>query len=170
MGYTHYWTFKDDVTFDNKQIEEIVEFFNERHDIEGTKLGYLEYDRDNEYDDVPILNFNGSGDESHENFIINKVHNKESFNFCKTARKEYDLLVMAMLIKLKDMLEDKIEITSDGNYDEWGAILNELGLISYEELMSKVVYVKENKYDEQTIGEAMEEFELVLNKLKESLK
>jgi hypothetical protein len=39
--------------------------------------------------------FNGVGDLAHETFVIEK---KGSDDFCKTARKPYDLLVVACLI------------------------------------------------------------------------
>jgi len=40
--------------------------------------------------------FNGNDDLSHETFYLDKE--STGFNFCKTARKPYDLLVMACLI------------------------------------------------------------------------
>ena len=41
------------------------------------------------------------------------------FNFCKTARKEYDGLVTAALLLAKHHLGNRIRVSSDGNIDEW---------------------------------------------------
>ena len=47
--------------------------------------------------DEIIFNGNSIGDLDHETFYINKKNDQESFNFCKTARKPYDLAVWHLL-------------------------------------------------------------------------
>ena len=125
MGYTHYF----------KQIK--------RMPVESKKVAMANiqkivadaYDADliqREYDDIqkPVANsrivrFNGIGDDGHETFYLSPNTTKEIdvFNFCKTARKPYDVVVTACLIAL--MLETTSEywnISSDGDMffeDEW---------------------------------------------------
>ncbi len=59
--------------------------------------------------------FNGVGENSHETFYIEKKD--IDLNFCKTARKPYDLLVCACLIAAADILN--YTISSDGNLNDW---------------------------------------------------
>jgi hypothetical protein len=40
-------------------------------------------------------------------------------NFCKTAQKPYDLVVVACLAAAKDRLGPLLEVSSDGDPDEW---------------------------------------------------
>lgn len=73
--------------------------------------------------------FNGRGEEdSHETFCfpVQPKHNEWDdqtdplvFEFCKTARKPYDAVVVACLLAAKHHLGDLIQISSDGNWDEW---------------------------------------------------
>jgi len=63
-----------------------------------------------------LVNFNGINDDAHETFYV-KV-NDSGFNFCKTARKPYDKVVTACLILLKHYF-NFIEVSSDGDLDEW---------------------------------------------------
>jgi hypothetical protein len=39
--------------------------------------------------------------------------------FCKTARKPYDLLVTAVLLRAKHRLGDRVSLASDGTYADW---------------------------------------------------
>lgn len=82
--------------------------------------------------------FNGLGELGHETFLLERKtqteftrhdgskytneprENGKYFNFCKTARKPYDLAVCAILIIAKQHLNDHIIIHSDGEInDEW---------------------------------------------------
>jgi len=66
------------------------------------------------------LNFNGAREEAHETFVVREHFSENlSFNFCKTAQKPYDVVVIACLIVLKHYLKDAIEVNSDGNCDDW---------------------------------------------------
>ena len=55
-------------------------------------------------------------DLSHETFSVSP--NMESGNYCKTARKPYDLMVQACLIVI-DYHTDNTAITSDGTNADW---------------------------------------------------
>jgi hypothetical protein len=48
-------------------------------------------------------------------------------NFCKTARKPYDIAVTASLILAKKIFGDIIKVSSDGNWSDW-----ESGQLLYE--------------------------------------
>lgn len=127
MGYTHYWTLKK---ADNKTWKEFVAACKELHkalpETSETAGGY--------YADGKIvicgwdgtgkpefklsgISFNGDEEtgNNHETFLIEKENT--DWNFCKTARKPYDLLVCACLIAAKEILG--YEVRSDGDFEDW---------------------------------------------------
>ena len=57
-------------------------------------------------------------DLDHETFLLTRK-DSGNFNFCKTARKPYDLMVCAVLFLAKYHLKDKIKISSDGDMEDW---------------------------------------------------
>jgi len=64
----------------------------------------------------PIINdkkiaFNGVGEDGHESLVIHKVGCE--FEFCKTARKPYDEVVVAVL-KVAREVNPWMELSSDG--------------------------------------------------------
>jgi len=86
--------------------------------------------------DNEMIYFNGIGDEAHETFYIDRVSEESSITtwcektderygmygeFCKTARKEYDLAVSCVLIIAKRHLGEDIIVGSDGDNsdEEW---------------------------------------------------
>ena len=62
------------------------------------------------------INFNGVDDDSHETFYITKEKMKD-FNFCKTARKPYDLAVTATLLIIEHHAPEHFDIGSDGGIE-----------------------------------------------------
>jgi hypothetical protein len=61
--------------------------------------------------------FNGKApDEDHETFWF---PGEDGFNFCKTARKPYDIVVVACLAAAKDVYGSEIKVSSDGDAAEW---------------------------------------------------
>ncbi|HWY35600.1 MAG TPA: hypothetical protein VNX68_13215 [Nitrosopumilaceae archaeon] len=74
-----------------------------------------------------VIAFNGeeSKGTDHETFIIERIPNDGNieekglvFNFCKTARKPYDLMVLISLLRLKHHFPE-CEISSDGDSKDW---------------------------------------------------
>jgi len=72
--------------------------------------------------------FNGVGENAHETFALGKTPIREhcnpacrGFNFCKTANKPYDLIVVACLCVLQHHLGKQVEVSSDGNEVDWKA-------------------------------------------------
>jgi hypothetical protein len=127
MGYTHYFTPKkaspkkwDELL---KQVKKLHEALPANTDTAG---GYSSNDpltikgglgKGEPEFSKKVICFNGDGDKGldHETFIIEP--DVTDWNFCKTARKPYDLLVCAVLIATRSILN--YEVSSDGNLDDW---------------------------------------------------
>ena len=110
MGYTHYWEQKRNFTVAQwqdvlKDIGTIVEYAKHQ---QGIALGDFGGDGGTH----PVFNdehlgFNGVGDDSHETFYIERKirvpdykGRRKGFGFTKTARKPYDVVVVACLCYL----------------------------------------------------------------------
>ena len=128
MGYTHY--FRTPKTLGKrafkafaKDCKQIVGFA----DFEmGLELAGPMGDGDPEITDE-VVSLNGLGEDSHEAFHISREKEVEDwetpknglyFNFCKTAQKPYDPIVVAILIALKKHFP-KVIISSDGSKKDW---------------------------------------------------
>ena len=125
MGYTHYWTIKQEITpAQFKEWTEGVKVIVETAIEAGIPLGNgLGFDAPNI--DETLVALNGVGAGGHETFGIRL--GDEGFDFCKTAEKPYDAVVTASLIHAKKIFGDAIEIKSDGNWDDWDS-----GKVLYE--------------------------------------
>ena len=131
MGYTHYWTFpkskKGTLAETEKayqlaisQCRRVVKGYNaEVTAIGGDTLRLSGDTVSSEVDQYKGINFNGTDDLSHEDFYLNEHLKQNEFNFCKTARKPYDIVVTACLSILKHYLGDRIEVSSDGDFSDW---------------------------------------------------
>lgn len=135
MGYTHYWTFKKPKRGETKEVEkryqaavlDCARIIKTYYDANGGLSGVTAHTKLGEYGGILV---NGKGDDAHEdfslrehfkkNFDIQFYHNP-GFNFCKTARKPYDVVVTACLIVLKHRLGDYIDVSSDGYQHDWEA-------------------------------------------------
>tara|TARA_B100001013_G_scaffold342045_1_gene267431 strand:- start:616 stop:1137 length:522 start_codon:yes stop_codon:yes gene_type:complete len=129
MGYTHYWYREEELDSDNfsNAIKDIALLlsYTEQQEIDA---GYAHAKQIVEVYELNRreINFNGIGEDGHENFRIADVfkdnYNKDElwkFDFCKTARKPYDKYVVACLYIFKYHLGDDIKITSDGDEKDW---------------------------------------------------
>ena len=120
MGYTHYFTIMSDAT-----PEMYKAFSDEAHEIlrtaeinKGIQLADAWGEELSAWQaDSEAVSFNGFGDDSHETFHV--TPNNVGFNFCKTAEKPYDSVVVACLIALGRAYGDSVEIRSDGNHSDW---------------------------------------------------
>lgn len=123
MGYTHYWNQRRDFTR--------AEWRQVCVDI-GAILKHVQHELN-----IPLANgggdpgtqpeidaaaiiFNGLGDNAHETFIVNRVRpakeewqSKRGDDFCKTARKPYDLAVTASLCYLSTITRDHDRATGE---------------------------------------------------------
>ena len=124
MGYTQYWTFNPT----KKTPEQFKIVLNEVKKIIEAKPEIKVFGWDDEkhgfYAEPTLkpeyINFNGDpeNDLDYESFMFIPTEKKR--NFCKTARKPYDLIVCTTLISLAKNL-DRFTFASDGNMsdDEW---------------------------------------------------
>lgn len=108
MGYTHYFEFEKSVdTFYEEVLEKIRKITNKYQDI-------LQLEFDDESPELikpNLIQFNGVGEDGHETFYLEP---STGFNFCKTARKPYDLPVCEVLLVLKDCYGERLMLNSDG--------------------------------------------------------
>ncbi len=124
MGYTHYWSMSRDFT--DKEWRDITvaarRIVNYAQSARGIALS-KEYDINR----IPVIGsaqirFNGYGDEGHETFhLTHKVGEppeyrigQPDFQFCKTARKPYDPVVVAILNSTRHIAPDAFSWSSDG--------------------------------------------------------
>jgi hypothetical protein len=111
MGYTHYWTTNDQVSI--KAWNEFISIVRKLIESSGITI------RAGDGHGEPIitktevfLNGDGENDLDHETFAIVKDSGK--WDFCKTARKPYDAVVVAALMEA-ERLEIISEWSSDGD-------------------------------------------------------
>ena len=152
MGYTHYYyrqkeldkkkfqDFKDDVVKLHRSLPEHTNSAGGYHTHQrviikgGDGTGSPHFSIDG-------ICFNGDKEKDmyHETFNIPRVHMKERvdengliFDFCKTARKPYDILVCASLIALKKHFGNDVKVSSDGDEEEWQPAID-----FFEEVLGK---------------------------------
>jgi len=114
MGYTHYW--RNPSGFPAATWKRITK---------DVRLVLAKLPKDCKIDDqnggVPIINdemiwFNGVGDGEYETFHL--AAGAQTFEFCKTAMKPYDLAVTAVLLIAKHH-HKAFDVSSDGKPEEW---------------------------------------------------
>lgn len=139
MGYTHYYTQYADFT--NEEWEKIKSYTDQMiSSLPATSASAGGY-----YSDEPLELANGFGEEDpvvdddeiwlngkgklgHETFHLSKVKpenpdyvkDRESYwDFVKTARKPYDLIVTAILFAANVVAPNTLQYDSDGDNSEW---------------------------------------------------
>lgn len=110
MGYTHYWVqqrnFK--VAEWKTASDDIGKILNHaKHEMGVALANGMGEGGTSPIFDMKNIIFNGLGDDSHETFAIERVIRKPDYaghrkgwDFCKTARKPYDIVVTAVLCYL----------------------------------------------------------------------
>lgn len=131
MGYTHYWNTKDSADLENWNLA----CAEVRRLIAAAKVK-VAYECDRPADPPEVdgegIRFNGVEEDGHETFEVRrdpagnrwpwqKPEDGRYFDFCKTARKPYDVLVTASLLVLKAHLGDWLLLSSDGRWENWEA-------------------------------------------------
>ena len=153
MGYTHYWSY--DENFNRQRLSralldtaKIVKAVRERGIVLCGGLGEGEPDI-SEWG--ILLNGDKSQELDHETFMFPmdkelvveaKALHGGLWDFCKTARKPYDLAVCAILLVLKHHLGNQIRIASDGKREPDGWLPAEA--LVKEVLGYDVEFVKED--------------------------
>ena len=107
MGYTHYFEQHKPVSdSDWRMLQDM------------TRRIVAESNVDIYFDDCSdYFILHGVGDDSWESFYVNRYG--AASHFVKTARKPYDMVVVAILTVMKNNLADAFTITSDGDSDDW---------------------------------------------------
>jgi len=114
MGYTHYW---GNTKFTTEQWEALTRdaalIFKK-----CTIPIAAEMDKPKHPPHIGLecIVFNGIGDDGHETFMLHKDPDPNDFIFCKTARKDYDAVVVAILL-LATVHNPDFNWTSDGDND-----------------------------------------------------
>lgn len=134
MGYTHYWTQPRNFT-----PEEFLQISDAARTIIETASGRkfpFDGSRSPEHELVicnmggdrgsrpelsdKCISLNGMGPElEHETFMIEAAPGADTWTFCKTARKPYDVVVVAILTYLA--ADWAFAVSSDGDVDDWEA-------------------------------------------------
>lgn len=167
MGYSHSWTLKRDLTKDEiASMRAIVCTLATLANAENSKIPHICRDYGDEFftavtkPDGQLLgeiHFNGcdaDGEQPeelmHETFVFNTTAHS---TFCKTAQKPYDAVVCAFLIHAKHLLDDDIEVRSDGNPEDW-----EKAVEIYEDLFEiRPTIVKEYNKIFMAFGKTVQE-------------
>ena len=131
MGYTHYWELLSSV--DETAWARICDAAK-RILSEATSMGIpLQWESD--VDAMPevsteMIRFNGVEEDGHETFLVTP---NPKWDFCKTARKPYDTVVVAMLCMLEQLAE--FSWSSDGDKRDhlagkqlWGKVRQQMDL------------------------------------------
>lgn len=131
MGYTHYFSIASDEALSTEGWDALRADFTKLlanlPEQAASEDGFYLYEKNSlkvrtlNPDDTNAIHFNGEGDLGHEDFFLNGVRDTPTppFDFCKTARKPYDLLVCATLILCEHHLPGWRLITSDGDPEDW---------------------------------------------------
>lgn len=161
MGYTHYYTPKTNYTAE--QWKEFTAACKKLHaNLPQKSKSAGGYHKDDPLEIAggngegkPVFNkgmvwFNGKDDEKdlgHETFSILADPAQQEWSFCKTARKPYDLLVVACLIAAYQILN--FRFASDGfNQDETCDDLQE-GIDFYNEVLQPKEHVTQTTLRDQ---------------------
>lgn len=111
MGYTHYFEMRKQRNASKYLVASIQEILNESKGLsfeEGDDRPPLVEEKE---DGSLFIRFNGSQN-GHETFWFDS--GDTDFQFCKTARKEYDFYVCVVLLILKHVYGESLKLSSDG--------------------------------------------------------
>jgi len=115
--YTHYWNHDGFTKKEWTRLQELARTIFKRADAANVAIQYESDDVRPPYISGEFIRFNGVGALGYETFLLEKA--ATPFAFCKTSRKDYDAVVVAVLLAA-DMVSPTFEWKSDGD-DEKGA-------------------------------------------------
>ena len=119
MGYTHYFDVPPELPKEDfmQFAQDCVKIIKEADNAYTIEV-WLEKDIDLPPELTPdVVQFNGIGEEGHETFYFPRQI-EECFNFCKTAHKPYDVIVVACLYAAQRRFGHTIKLNSDGSRDD----------------------------------------------------
>jgi hypothetical protein len=114
MGYTHYW--HRTKVEDQKKWDALVEFTRMAISVSAVEIhgsdGYGDPDLTKD-----LIRFNGKSPELyHETFLMSRNPRDDVPDFCKTNRKPYDVVVVAVLMEAERL--GFLKMSSDGGEDD----------------------------------------------------
>ena len=136
MGYTHYWCLnkKSEEANGSNEPTRFGEAVNDMEKIvSASRVLLAGWDGEGDPEIfVDQVSFNGIGDDGHESFAFQRFGTGEKglgptspedkdkdFAFCKTAKKPYDVVVTACLAVAAQVIDDGIEVSTDGEVEDW---------------------------------------------------
>ena len=125
MGHTHYFCFRTEkgkakeleLTY-QRAVKDCQRIIKRYYAINGGLSGYTAHTTIGQYGGLCV---NGKGSEGCEEFSLPEHFSQAvnmGFQFCKTNRRPYDLVVSACLAVLKHRLGDNIDVSSDGHFND----------------------------------------------------
>ena len=142
MGYTHSWEFhpqhlkKEQVDAIVKGVNKIISNYPTIKIVNG--LG----EKDTQpYINTDYIRLNGCEKQGYETFRIDFQKEKDSFNFCKTAHQDYDIIICQILILLSEIISDVtiFSFDSGGLSDKYANSLSRNDNITIEDIENGVV-------------------------------
>jgi hypothetical protein len=128
MGYTHYWRMKGDIeeAVWARLTEATIGVLSIAKEMGVTIVGgHGEPDTQPEIDGASIVL---NGIPCHETLVLERQPTEPAwrkgeghFTFCKTAYKDYDVVVTAILCLAEHLSEGAFRVSSDGEPSEWEA-------------------------------------------------
>lgn len=117
MGYTHYWRMSRDFTA--LEWEQISGAASELIKASPTELaGGYRHENEPPAIDKEVIYFNAKKeDEQCEDFCL--TAGCQDFEFCKTAARPYDTVVVAILAFAAKVAPSAITVSSDGDEQDW---------------------------------------------------
>lgn len=122
MGYTHYW---------KKFSETDADTFNEwaALTLKAATLSGIPFKVEMGENDLML---NGIEDDSAEDFYMETGVMK--FEFCKTYRRPYDVIVVASLVIAAHLFGPDFVVSSDGEEEDWKAGMDLAALVLGEDV------------------------------------
>ncbi len=112
MGYTHYFTQKKECP--PEAWQQICDAFKQLQVAALINHDPLLIQRVVSAEEII---FNGIKDEGHETMVL--IRKQPGFACCKTARKPYDRVVVALLCLVEHFAPSVWDISSDGDEEDW---------------------------------------------------
>jgi len=142
MGYTHYWTFrpqylkKEQVDTIVKGVNKIISNYPTIKIVDGLGEKDTQPDINTDY-----IQLNGCEKQGYETFHIDLEKEKYSFNFCKTAHQDYDIIICQILILLGEIISDDIifSFSSDGLSEKYAKSLSINDNITIDDIENGIV-------------------------------
>jgi len=121
MGYTHYWKRPANTEVKQDKWDKICAGTKDIIEQASVPVQYEYDDAQPPVIDSDLIRFNGCGEGGHETFYVTRKAEQpdyrkdeaETFDFCKTAQKPYDCIVVSVLALMRS-IDSNFSLASDG--------------------------------------------------------